>query len=565
MARAFLPCIPLILYVSSACAQDSTTSSASASPTNPTVTLDQATVNGVSASGVQQFLGIPYASPPVNELRFAPPQSVTSYNGTINATTFGYSCPQQNASLTSSFFKLPDQEGTVVTMKVDQRWADVDFDDDEAPPENEDCLTLNVMRPENTTQSSNLPVVIWIVGGGFETGTTQYSAEDDAKLVQRSTQLGQPMIFVSMNYRVSGWGFLSSQETKNVNGTNVGLKDQRTAIEWVNKYIGNFGGNSSRVTLWGQSAGAISSSLHMLHNNGNPDGLFSGAFMQSGAPIPVGNYTGGQPWYDQLVNQTNCTGSGDTLDCLRKVPYEEMKTVINRTPSYYSYLSLDLVWVPRADGDFIADNPQRLVEEGSVANIPFVSGNVADEGTVFALSSLNVTSDDEFREWLKFSYMSDVPDQNVSDVMELYPSDPSAGSPFNTSIFNAITSQYKRSAALQGDLVFQAPRRFFVQQRSGDQPVWAYQDSRGKYTPFVGAYHSSDLTKMVLNDYLIRFVNNLDPNNGTGPDWPKYDNSSKQIYWFTSDNDNTGVEISTDDYRVPQMEYLTNLSLAYPL
>lgn len=139
MARAFLPCIPLILYVSSACAQDSTTSSASPSPTNPTVTLDQATVNGVSASGVQQFLGIPYASPPVNELRFAPPQPMTSYNGTINATTFGYSCPQQNASLTSSFFKLPDQEGTVVTMKVDQRWADVDFDDDEAPPENEDC------------------------------------------------------------------------------------------------------------------------------------------------------------------------------------------------------------------------------------------------------------------------------------------------------------------------------------------------------------------------------------------------------------------------------------------
>lgn len=107
----------------------------------------------------------------------------------------------------------------------------------------------------------------------------------------------------------------------------------------------------------------------------------------------------------------------------------------------------------------------------------YFSGNVADEGTIFALTSLNVTSDDEFREFLKYTYLSDVPDQNVSDVMTLYPSDRSAGSPFNTSIFNAITSQYKRSAAFQGDVSFQAPRRYFVQQRSGYQPVWVYRKS----------------------------------------------------------------------------------------
>lgn len=372
-------------------------------------------------------------------------------------------------------------------------------------------------------------------------------------------------MYVSMNYRVSGWGFLASQETKAVNATNLGLRDQRAALQWINKYIANFGGDPSRVTLWGQSAGAISSSLHMLTNNGDPAGLFRGAFMQSGAPIPVGDITRGQVWYDQIVNQTNCTGQNDTLNCLRSVPYEDLKIVINRTPNYYDYTSLDLVWVPRADGDFLPDNPQNMVLNGTVANIPIVSGNCADEGTVFSLTSLNITSNDDFRSFLKFNYLSDVPDQNVSDVLELYPDNRNEGSPFNTSIFNAITSQYKRNAAFQGDVVFQAPRRFFVQQRFASQNIWSYQSSRGMDTPFVGAYHSSDLSYHVLDDYLIRFVTNLDPNNGTEPGWPKYDNSSKQILWFTHDNNDTGVQLSTDDYRVPQMTYLTGLGLAYPL
>jgi hypothetical protein len=133
----------------------------------------------------------------------------------------------------------------------------------------------------------------------------------------------------------------------------------------------------------------------------------------------------------------------------------------------------------------------------------FFLGNVADEGTIFSLTSLNVTTDDEFREYLGYNYLDDVPDQNVSEVMELYPSDRNAGSPFNTSILNAITPQYKRIAAFQGDAVFQAPRRFFVQQRAASQSIWSYRElfrstlisysyhnlesSRGMDTPFVGA------------------------------------------------------------------------------
>ncbi len=97
-----------------------------------------------------------------------------------------------------------------------------------------------------------------------------------------------------------------------------------------------------------------------------------------------------------------------------------------------------------------------------------------DEGTLFAFSSLNVTTNDQFREYLNSTYLVGVPDQDISRILELYPSDPDAGSPFNTSSRYDITPQYKRSAAFQGDAVFQAPRRFFIQQRAGRQPIWSY-------------------------------------------------------------------------------------------
>lgn len=129
-------------------AQDSSASSnsATATSTNPTATLDQATVSGVSTSGVHKFLGIPYASPPVNDLRFRPPMSISSYNGSINAQNFGYSCPQQNASLVSQFFhNIFHRRGRVGisgTIEVDPTWTGVDFNDASAPPESEDCNFL---------------------------------------------------------------------------------------------------------------------------------------------------------------------------------------------------------------------------------------------------------------------------------------------------------------------------------------------------------------------------------------------------------------------------------------
>ncbi|KAF8195109.1 Alpha/Beta hydrolase protein [Pholiota molesta] len=530
----------------------------------PTVALDSATVTGINQGALSKFLGIPFAVPPVGPLRFSLPQALTSYNGSINGTSYGASCMQQSApfpvSLRDIFGKsipsIPAANGGNNTNSS-------------GPPQSEDCLTINVIKPSNVSADSRLPVVVWIFGGGFERGSAEAYDDQATRIVNQSMALGKPVIYAAMNYRVSAWGFLASQEVKNASLGNMGLVDQRVALQWVQKYIHLFGGDNTKVTLWGQSAGSISVSLQMLAYGGNSSsGLFQGAFMQSGAPIPVGNITGGQIYYDSLVNQTNCASSNDTLSCLRSVPSDKLQAAVNNTPNYFSYQALSLAWAPRADGVFLPDNPQKLVQQGKVMNIPIVSGSVDDEGTLFSLSSRNVTTEQEFEQYVSSVFIPGASSSELAPLWSYYPSDPTDGSPFNTSVLNEITPQYKRIAAFQGDVVFQAPRRWFLEHLSGKQKLWSYLSHRRKLTPVIGSYHSSDLATHLLDDNLIQFAYNLNPNlettNESFPEWPEYTTASPSLYTFPilKSEDNF---VSNDTYREDPMRYLMNISLLYPL
>ena len=179
---------------------------------------------------------------------------------------------------------------------------------------------------------------------------------------------------------------------------------------------------------WGESAGAISVALQMLTNNGNDDGLFRGAIMQSGGPIPIGDIENGQRYYDVMVEKTGCGNSVDTLGCLRKVQYTTFKKAMDESPNFFAYQvrgfklcrrsvigpliapqGLVLAWMPRVDGVFLTEPPQYSVLRGHVANVPLItgvfdnrpvvrdmslnrmSGNVDDEGTLFSFSTTNVS------------------------------------------------------------------------------------------------------------------------------------------------------------------------------
>ncbi|OCH92824.1 carotenoid ester lipase precursor [Obba rivulosa] len=456
----------------------------------PTVVLDQGTFTGVTDGTSNKFLGIPFAQPPVGDLRFQLPVPNDPYNGTFDATAFG----------------------------------------------------------------------------GFQRGSS--STYDGSGIVKRSVELDEPIVYVSMDYRMSAYGFLASQEVKDAGLGNFGLWDQRQALQWIQMYISAFGGDPSKVTLWGESAGAISVAMQLLANAGDPAGLFRAAVMESGSPIPVGDITHGQEYYDALLSETGCTGSADTLECLRQLPFDTLKAAVDQSPDIFSPQSLNLAWLPRVDGIFLTDAPQQLMLQGNVAAVPIISGDCDDEGTLFTLSLLNITDQEELEDYISSNYFPTVPDtvDVLTPLLEAYPDDVADGSPFRTGQANALTPEFKRLATIQGDLVFQAPRRFFLQQQSGIQ---AHSVSkRLKDIPILGSFHGSDLLNFYgpydARDYLINFVNNLDPNGQDLLSWPPYSTASPSLLTML-DGNGTSLNITEDTYRADGINLLTNLSLQFPL
>jgi len=293
--------------------------------------------------------------------------------------------------------------------------------------------------------------------------------------------------------------------------------------------------------------------------------------MQSGSPIPVGDITNGQQYYDFLVDETGCKGSLDTLECLRGVPQETLQAAVDETPSMLSYQALVFAWMPRVDGIFLTDNFQRLVQQGKIANVPFITGNCDDEGTIFSMSSTNITTSEQFRGYLKTYWAGNATDEEIDGILLMYPQDPTTGSPFGTGTLNQLSPQFKRIAAFQGDFMFQAPRRFLLHERSGKQKIWTFLSKGLKAIPFLGAFHSSDFVDEMLGrpgnmlDHLIKFAAHLDPNLDLGSSifWPEYTVESQDMLmfgeWILSPR-----TIIQDTYRKEPMEYLTNFTLAHP-
>jgi len=255
------------------------------------------------------------------------------------------------------------------------------------------------------------------------------------------------------------------------------------------------------------------------------------------------------------------------LSCLRNVTAEAIQDAVDKSPTLLDFgSSAPPVWSPRTDGIFLTDNPQRLVQNGKVANIPFISGVNDDEGTNFALPLLNLLTNDQVIQYLNEAYFPNISDAQA--VANAYSQDVTQGSPFNTFIFNAITPQYKRIAAIQGDLLFQAPRRFFTGQVASKQPVWSYLNIRGKWTPIIGVYHGSDTSQTYgsgeLQDYLINFVNDLNPNSGSNlPNWPQYTTDTKQL--LTLLDGDIPIIITEDTFRQDSIDIDIQISLANPL
>ncbi|KIS71747.1 uncharacterized protein UMAG_00182 [Mycosarcoma maydis] len=552
---------------------------ADATASAPTVKLHQGTVRGLADDnyGLEQFFGIPYAKPPVGSLRFAKPQPLgpaSSHKTVIDATRFGDICMQTVAP--SPLYNM-----------------------------SEDCLNLNVVRPKGTTAKDKLPVLVWIYGGAFRQGSTPiYNASE---LVQKSVEIGKPIVFVAISYRVGPFGFIGGSEIADSDSatSNAGLYDQRLGLKWIRHNIGKFGGDKNRVTLFGQSAGAMSIALQNFAYDGNNHGLWHAAIMNSGGIAPGPLLTPKHPTVEQsfkrLANGVGCTG-GSLLRCLRKANASEVQTVAsNLTAQAGGTFPIPgaLAWLPLVDYELITNYPSVNLPQGKLADIPVIQGNALDEGTSFAQKQLNSSAD--FERWVRSAaviHNTSYTEQALQKVFELYPDVPEQGSPFynaetatsaattsdlNSRQYPPLTSnQYKRSAAFFGDFTFQAQRRTYLKAatlgwKKNKAKVWSYEFQQndkfanGTGSP-LGPYHGADVKYYfirpdgrqkdpVLADRMprayISFVYHHDPTVLGGFEWPPY-GKGKKLLQMKGDN----TTVIEDAYRKEAMDALTNRKAA---
>lgn len=527
----------------------------------PTVTIAAPVGTIIGAvTEVESFNGIPFAQPPIGPLRLKPPQPLTSPMGTMASVLLPKACPQM-------FFSTSNESGVpseVLGLLLDTPLFQT------VTNSGENCLTVNVQRPIGTTAADKLPVLFWIFGGGFELGSTEMY--DGASMVQESIADGMPIVWVAVNYRVGGFGFMPGKEILADGSSNLGLLDQRLGLQWVQDNIAAFGGDPTKVTIWGESAGSISVLDQMAMYDGDitykGSPLFRGAIMDSGSVVPAApvDCPKGQVVYDTVVAAGGCSTAADTLECLRGLSYEAFLGAANAVPGLLSYSSIALSYLPRPDGVVLTESPDLLIAAGKYAAVPLIIGDQEDEGTIFALFQSNITTSAELVTYLQTYFFNEATIAEITALVATYPSNPSDGSPFGTSIFYELYPEFKRLAAILGDLTFTLTRRLFLQTHTAlhpTMPAWSYLSSYDYGTPFLGTFHGSDILQVIyglfpnyasasLRSYYFSFVYNLDPNAaGVYRNWPEWSVSNQLLQTYATFSD-----LITDDFRSASYDWI---------
>jgi para-nitrobenzyl esterase len=358
------------------------------------VTVAGGRVRGVRRNEVWSFSGIPYARPPVGELRWRPPQPPMQWRGVRDASSFGPIAPQPvaPAGITSP------------------------SDPDAAAPQSEDCLTLNIWTPglpESPTgrPGDGRPVMVWIHGGGFTSGSGSVFLYRGGQLVRNGD-----VVVVTINYRLGALGLLGHRGLADPDGFigNWGLHDQVAALGWVRDNIAQFGGDPARVTVFGESAGGFSVAALM----GAPAAgdLFRRAIVQSGGAY-AHTVSEAERASDRLASTLGLAEC--TRTSLSGVPAGELVAATEelgrRRPDPGM---LPLPFLPVIDGVFLPQHPLGAVEHGSAAGVDLLIGTNRDELTLFGLGQPELLAQDEagVLRWAD----REVPDVASGELLEGY-------------------------------------------------------------------------------------------------------------------------------------------------
>jgi para-nitrobenzyl esterase len=458
------------------------------------VVTDKGAVRGLIAAGMRSFKGIPYAAPPVGNLRWKAPQPAAAWKGIRAAAGFGSNCPQPPGF----FGRLSD---------------------------NENCLFLNVYTPVSAEHAgSKLPVMFWIHGGALVSGEG-----DDYNPI---ALIKQGVVVVTINYRLGLLGFLAhpalAAESPTHSSGDYGLMDQQAALAWVKRNIARFGGNPGSVTIFGESAGGLSVRSQLISPLAK--GLFQKAIVESGSyaetlPTEAQAEAAGQ------ATATKLGCSDQSAACLRNVPVATL-TANDTTLSQ----------LPNVDGNVLTTDYATAFKSGAFSRVPVLSGTNHDEWRLFVellgdLSGSPVTASTYVAQ---IQAQLGVPASLASVIAQQYP-------------LSAYTDPAYALGAAGTDAAFACNARTDVRSLSQFVPTYQYEfNDEAAPNIFVpalgyslGAYHASEIQylfpppvprldaaqdqlALAMQKYWTQFAKKGDPNGGGLPTWPKYTTASDQ-------------------------------------
>ncbi|KAJ6524285.1 Alpha/Beta hydrolase protein [Mycena vulgaris] len=402
----------------------------------PIIDLGYAQYQGtVSATNISHFLGIRYAAAPLGDLRFRAPQPPENVTGVQPATVQPNQCFQASS-------------GVSPTNPLETRASEV--------ISTEDCLFLNVYFPSDAegTPVKDLPVLVWIHGGGcveflafipalidfwIDTSQVKLACTTAEDVINQSNR---GIVLVIIQYRLGVFGFLPGAEVKKNGALNAGLLDQDFALRWVNKHITKFGGNPTKVTIWGESAGAGSVLQQVVANNGKTKPqLFRGAITSSTFLPSQYKYNDRIPelLFSEVVAQANCTDAADAMACLRSTDANALQTAntqINNGGFFGTFL-----FVPVVDGSFITQRPTLSLLQRKEALLSITN---TFEGTIFVDQNTAATAN------------------ATQYALNLFPGFGPAQTKTVATLYAGLGTPLFQENAIQGESIFICPTYFIL-------------------------------------------------------------------------------------------------------
>lgn len=383
-----------------------------ANPDKPIVKIETGSLQGAAEYNMNVFKNIPYAAPPVGDLRWRPPQAAASWSGTRDASKFGDTCPQPN-------------------LKNENR--------DLGLPGNEDCLKLNVFTPQKP--GKDLPVMVWIHGGGLQMDGARDPLYTPINLIKNG------VIVVTFEYRLGPLGFFASKEliaeakAKGEPVGNYGTMDQIAVLKWVKRNIAAFGGNPNNVTIFGESAGARSVTWLMVSDAAR--GLFHRAIAESAQQSPIRGLAEkrlGLPPATEIADKYMATLGVKSLKELRSLPTQ--KFVLTAAEQRAGEFASSMI-----DGQILKGDPVPLFASGQQAKVPFMIGTNSWDASLFAFNQ-----------------------PPLDALAKAFKEDPTVVN----QLYGNIPEKCAVSADLMADMLFRASTKFLADSMNGVAPGYAY-------------------------------------------------------------------------------------------